>query len=312
MITKGILESRKSGIGGSDVAAILGVSRYKTAGEIWLEKTNSEKVVPVENEFIYWGNRLEKVIAEEYQKRSGFTLKEPSETFKDKVYPFLIANPDRLIVGKSERGRGILECKTCSAYKNSEWGEEGSDQMPTEYLLQIAHYRYVLDVDFVDLAVLIGGNRYQCYTYVKNEKLENKMREKLCNFWKEHVVKNIPPEPANRRDAESLFRTGNDEKIIEADNELEDTLKKIANLKNSESEIEEEIKKLQDNVCAAMKDASAVINRDGEKICTWRSICSKRFDTTLFKQKEPNLYSNFLKESSSRIFKINPSYNFGG
>jgi predicted phage-related endonuclease len=60
-----------------------------------------------------------------------------------------------------------------------------------------------------------------------------------------------------------------------------------------------------------MKDASSVINKDGEKICTWRSIYSKRFDTTLLKQKEPNLYANFLKENSSRIFKINPSYNFG-
>jgi putative phage-type endonuclease len=274
MITKEILETRRYGIGGSDVAAILGVSRYKTAAEIWVEKTKPQEVVTVENEFMYWGNCLEKVIAEEYQKRSGCTLEEPSETYKDKVHTFLFANPDRLIVGKNERGTGILECKTCSAYKSSEWGEEGTDQIPTEYLLQIAHYRYVLDVDYVDLAVLIGGNNYRRYTYVKNEKLENKMREKLCVFWKEHIMKNIPPEPTNRRDAESLFSKSDDEKMIEADGELEDALKKIADLKNSESEIEEKIKSLQDNVCAAMKDASAVINKDGEKICTRESICS--------------------------------------
>jgi predicted phage-related endonuclease len=178
--------------------------------------------------------------------------------------------------------------------------------------LQIAHYRYVTGVDFVDLAVLIGGNNYRCYTYERSEKLENKMREKLCVFWKEHVVKNIPPEPTNRRDTEFLFTRSDDEKMIEADKDLEDALKKIADLKNSESEIGEKIKSLQDNVCAAMKDASTIINRDGEKICTWKSICSKRFDTTLFKQKEPDLYSNFLKESSSRVFKMNPSYSFGG
>ena len=312
MITKEILESRKNGIGGSDVAAILGVSRYKTAAEVWLEKTKPEEVVPVENEYIYWGNRLEKVVAEEYQKRSGYVLEEPTETFKDEVYPFLLANPDRLIIGKTERGTGILECKTCSAYKSSEWGEEGTDSIPTEYLLQIAHYRYILKVDFVDLAVLVGGNSYRRYTYVRNEKLENKMREKLSIFWTENVMKNIPPEPKNRRDVESLFARSDDEKMIEANTELEDALKKIAELKNSESEIEEKIKALTDDVCVMMKDASSVINRDGEKICTWRSVCSKRFDTTLFKKKEPNLYSNFLKESCSRIFKLNPSYNFGG
>jgi putative phage-type endonuclease len=148
MITKEILEARSKGIGGSDVAAILGMSRYKTALDVWTEKTKPAEVVQPQNEFI-WGNRLEKVVADEYKTRNSCKLIEPKKLFHDKTHSYLIANPDR-IIRNSEKGKGILECKTCSAYKNSEWGEEESDQIPTEYLLQIA--RYVMDVDYVDRA----------------------------------------------------------------------------------------------------------------------------------------------------------------
>jgi putative phage-type endonuclease len=313
MITETILKERKKGIGGSDVAAILGVSRYKTAVDVFLEKhAQPEEIIPVENEAIHWGNCLEKVIAEEYQRRSNCVLEEPTEMFRDKVHPFLLANPDRVIVGKGERGNGILECKTCSAYKASEWGEEGSDQIPTEYLLQIAHYRYILDVDFVDLAVLIGGNHFGVYTYLKNENLENKMREKLCVFWNDNVLKNIPPEPTTRRDVESLFEKSCDDKFIEADENIENTLKEIYELKNSVSILEEDIKKKQHDVCSKMKDASVIINKNGEKICTWRTVNSKRFDTSFLKKNEPEIYSKYLKESSSRVFRINSAYSFGG
>jgi putative phage-type endonuclease len=311
MITKEILEARSKGIGGSDVAAVLGMSRYKTATDVWLEKTKPEEVVQSENEFIYWGNRLEKVVAEEYKTGNKCKLIEPKKSFYDKTCPYLIANPDR-IIRKSERGKGILECKTCSAYKNSEWGEEESDQIPTEYLLQIAHYRYVMNADFVDLAVLIGGNQYRQYTYTKNENLETKMREKLAVFWNDHVLKNTPPPPMNRRDVESLFKKSDEEKIIEADEELQSTFKEIVKLKNSGAEIEGKIKDLQDKVFLIMKDASAVIDKNGEKICTWKSVNSKRLDTALLKQTEPDLYMKYAKESSSRVFKINSGYNFGG
>jgi putative phage-type endonuclease len=311
MITREILEARSKGIGGSDAAAILGMSRYKTALDVWLEKTKPEEIAPIENEYIYWGNRLEGVIAEEYQRRNNCELEEPTETFRDKTYPYLIANPDR-IIKNSSKGKGVLECKTCSSYKISEWGDEGTDQIPTEYLLQIAHYRYVMEVDFVDLAVLIGGNQYRQYTYTKNEKLESKMRERLGNFWNEHVLKNTTPPLTNRRDVEALFKNSDEDKIIEADEELQNTLKAIVDLKNSESEIEEKIKGLQDKVFVIMKDASMVIDKNGEKICTWKNVNSKRLDTTLLKKTDPDLYLKYAKESSTRVFKISSCYSFGG
>jgi predicted phage-related endonuclease len=87
---------------------------------------------------------------------------------------------------QSSTFKGILECKNASAYRSGEFGEEGTDEIPTEYLLQVAHYRYVMELDYVDIAVLIGGNSYKQYRYTKNKALEDKMQEILYHFWKDH------------------------------------------------------------------------------------------------------------------------------
>jgi putative phage-type endonuclease len=305
MINEQILEARKTGIGGSDVAAVLGLSRYKTPADIWLEKTG--RLQPESgNEFTYWGQRLESIIADEYAVRNGYLLDEPVEMFRHKKLPFLIANPDRLIRGKN----GILECKTAGAYKISEWGEEGTDQIPTEYLLQAAHYRYVLDANFVDIAVLIGGNAYRQYKYDKNERLEEKIMEKLTVFWEENVIKDVKPEPKTRRDVEILFRET--DKVMEADEELEKDLMQMAELKRKSSETEKELAQLQDKICVRIGEASCVVNKIGEKMCTWKSVLSKRFDSATFKKERTDEYNQYLKESASRVLRLSHACNVGG
>jgi putative phage-type endonuclease len=302
MITKEILEIRKTGIGGSDVAAILGISKYKTCAEIWSEKIGSGTAEKEETELMHWGNVLEEVIAVEYAKKNNVRLKEPTETYRHKEYPFLLANPDRLIEGVN----AILECKTANQYMTKDWGEEGTDCIPTEYLLQVAHYRYVTESDYVDIAVLIGGNCFKQYRYVKNEELESKMITKLCDFWKINVEGKTEPEPKTAKDVELLFRST--DKTIEADEELQNKIRLIAQLKLESEKIEEEIRKNRDEVCVRLKDASKVVDNSGEVMCTYKDVVSKRFDSAKFKKEHADTYNEYSKESVSRFFRVNQSY----
>jgi putative phage-type endonuclease len=307
MITTEILRQRRSGIGGSDVAAILGMSRYRTPLQVYYEKTNDDIIDDdlVSNKYVYWGNRLEPIVAEEYASKNGAFLKEPTEMYRHKEYPFLIANPDRLIIGQ----KGVLECKTSSSYKNSEWGEDGTDEIPTEYLLQVAHYRYVLEADFVDIAVLIGGNDYRQYRYVENKNLESKMLDKLTAFWKERVEKKIPPEPTTRREIETMLQAT--DRVLEADDELEKDLCEIAKLSDEKSKLEESIDKIKDRVCVRIGDASKVVSKLGEKICSYSEVVSKRFNTSLFKKEHPAEYEQYQQPSKSRQLRINNAFNWG-
>jgi putative phage-type endonuclease len=303
MINEQILRERKTGIGGSDVAAILGLSRWRTPLDVYLDKTSEELVEQSESEAMYWGNRLEGIVAEEYATRTTVELTEPTEIFRHREHGFLLANPDRLI--KVDDGVGILECKTCSAYKASEWGDEGTDQIPTEYLLQVAHYRLVLDAKFVDIAVLIGGNDFRTYRYMKNQRLESKILERLVNFWKENVEPCRPPEPKTRKDVEALLKPT--DRVLEADEELQQDLKEMARLKTEERKLSESIDMLQDKVCVRIGDASTVVSRIGEKICTYAEVASRRFNSSLFKKEKPGEYEQYQQLSNSRVFRLNNS-----
>lgn len=87
------LEARKTYIGGSDLGAIVGVNRYQTALDVYLEKT-SEHIHEVNNDTTYWGNVLEEVVAQEYSKRN-LPLKTETTLLRYKEHEFLGANIDR-------------------------------------------------------------------------------------------------------------------------------------------------------------------------------------------------------------------------
>ncbi len=65
------LKERKTYVGGSDIGSIIGVNKYKTILDIYMDK-RSETLDEIDNDAIYWGNTLEDVVAQEYAKRVKF------------------------------------------------------------------------------------------------------------------------------------------------------------------------------------------------------------------------------------------------
>ena len=99
MLTQQQRTDRMSGLGGSDIAAILGVSPYKTAVDVWLEKTGRAVNDNIGNEnAVYWGNVLEDVVAKEYSKRNGVKIQRVNRTIRHSDKPFMLANIDRACV----------------------------------------------------------------------------------------------------------------------------------------------------------------------------------------------------------------------
>jgi putative phage-type endonuclease len=93
------LQERTKGIGGSDAGVILGLNKYRTAFELWLEKTGQVDPQEIDNEAIYWGNEMENVIAKEFEKRTDKKVRRSNFMFTHPDYPFIKANIDRFIVG---------------------------------------------------------------------------------------------------------------------------------------------------------------------------------------------------------------------
>jgi len=190
MLTAEQLEARKSGIGGSDVAAIMGLSPWKDANAVYLEKRGEITPDNIDDkEYVHFGNVLEQVVADEYTYRTGEKLEKRNKMLRHKKYPFLLANIDRKIVGRP----AVFEAKTADKYTAGKWGEDGSDDIPEAYRCQIEHYFNVTGYDEGVLAVLIGGNEFRKYPILRNAELSEMLLEGCIKFW-ERVQNGFPPE----------------------------------------------------------------------------------------------------------------------
>lgn len=138
------LEHRKQGLGGSDMAAILGLSKYKTPYELWLEKTGREQPVDISDKWaVIKGNALEKELRNRFRELHP-ELECYDGTDKSLVsweHPFLIASLDGILYDEI-RGYGVLEIKTTSAHRGkTDWHDmDGNLKVPDYYMAQVTHY----------------------------------------------------------------------------------------------------------------------------------------------------------------------------
>ena len=96
------LLSRRRGIGGSDVAKVLGLSKYSSPYQIWMDKTGKIEIDTSEtSEAAYWGHQMEEVVAKEFEKRTGKKVRVSNKIYFHKDYPFLLANVDRVLCVES-------------------------------------------------------------------------------------------------------------------------------------------------------------------------------------------------------------------
>lgn len=195
-------ERRRKGIGGTDISNIMGIGStveskpYKSAYEVYIEKVEGTEKDLTNNEKVTWGILLEDVIANRFQDlyldKHGESLYKPG-TITHPTHPFLIANPDRLILSASQNRQAGLEIKTAGEHLKHLWGDSGSSSIPYNYYMQISHYMLVCNVPIWHVAVLIGGQEFRTYTFERDKQLEEMIIEAATKFWKEHVEKRIPP-----------------------------------------------------------------------------------------------------------------------
>jgi putative phage-type endonuclease len=256
------LERRKSGIGGSDVAAVLGVSKWKTPYQLWLDKT-SDTVTEKESDLLHFGTVLEQVIADEYARRNNVKVLRRNQMFRHTEHPELIANIDRYIVGGK-----ILECKTCSAYAADKFGE-GGDEVPDEYLLQVQHYMHVTGYHEADLAVLIGGNEYRQFSLTYDADLANYAADKCVAFWNTYVVPQVPP-PATANDDLASYFDAKAGATITATAEIAGLLEEYKRIKAVEKDAKADLEAIATQVKLFAGECEIIANAEGKTIATWK------------------------------------------
>lgn len=292
------LKERQCGIGGSDVGAILGVNKYKTPFEVYLEKTEPITDVGEQSESAYWGDQFEEVVAKEFEKRTGKKVRRDRKHYKHKDYPFMVANIDRRVVGEN----AILECKTANQFLANEWQD---DEIPASYLLQVQHYLVVTGAEVGYIAVLIGGQKFIWKEVQRDEELIQMIIEAEKNFWK-MVQDKTPPALDGSSAAEKYLseKYSNAEvgKIEELGLEFKDKIKIYFELKDQKDLLDTQIKEIENQIKFELKDAEIGF-APGYSI-SWKNVSSNRVDSKKLKAEYPDIYKEVLKESKSRRFSI--------
>jgi len=179
------LDWRRQGIGGSDVAAICSMSRYKSPMAVYLDKLG--EIPPIEdNPKMKAGRMLEPLIADWFAEETGMKVWRRNAIFQHREYPFMLANIDRWLPGQNAG----LECKNTSEYCREDWS---GTQAPTEYILQCNHYMAVTGADRWYIAVLIGGWDFQWRVIERDDELIKNLITIEKDFWENRVLAKNPP-----------------------------------------------------------------------------------------------------------------------
>lgn len=276
------LMERKKGIGGSDAGAVLGVSKWKTPYQLYLEKT-SDEISDFDNPAMFWGRTLEPIIRQRYSDVTGRSVIVPALNIIHPKYDFIRANVDGIADDR------ILEIKTSRS--DIGWGEEGSDEIPDEYACQVQHYMMVTGFVMADVAVLIGGSDFRLYEVPADKELQEIMMERENEFW-QMVINRTPPDPETISDLILKFGGSSKQAIVQADELAIQAVMRLKEIKAIAKE-EDELKFV---IMSHLMEADTLA--EGEKIlATWKaSNGAKRFDLKAFQADHPDLYNQYLKQ----------------
>lgn len=267
-----VTTNRHEYIGGSDIAAIMGMSRWKTPLKLWTEKTQKLPAPDLSNvEAVEMGVRLEQFVADLFSVKTGKNVRRAPKLYAHPIYPYMVAHVDRLVTGTDE----LLECKTCSVFKKDEWE---NDDIPQEYILQVMWYLGITGRKIGHIAVLIGGQSFKYKQIEFDQELFDQMVEAAKEFW-EHVQNDTPPAIMADDDEtlKELYGEHNDfmielfpedEKTTEATMAFEEKVAYLQEIKAHIKSLEDEKKEIETGIKDIIKDNLGI--KTPKYVITWK------------------------------------------
>ena len=190
------LEWRRKGIGGSDAAAIFGISPFATARDLYYDKVG---ILPCEETDENWvqkqvGHLLEDLVAQIFAKKTGFKIYQVKKMFHHPKHTFMLADVD-YFVELPDGTTAILEIKTTNYNARDHWWRDGQEVVPVNYETQGRHYMCVMNVDQVFYCCLYGNSFEE--VIIRSLKRDYDYEDELImveeDFWVNNVLKKVEP-----------------------------------------------------------------------------------------------------------------------
>lgn len=292
------LEIRRSGIGGSDAAAIAGLNPWKSAIGVWLDKTGQD-TEKFDNERMRIGRDLEDYVADRFEEATGLKVRRKNAVLQHPELDWMIANIDRFIVGVDEG----LECKVTNSFAATDWKDE---KIPVHYETQVHHYMAVTGASAWWIAALIGNEKVVIKRVPRDEDVIESLIKIESAFWNDFVIPKVMPAPdgseAAKEDILKVWPESDIEVEIELDAKFDKLLQRRAELKELIDQAEVEVDQINQSIQIEMKVAEAA--KTPMHSITWKSRSKTGVDSEKLKIYEPAVYNRFLKTSHFRVFSV--------
>lgn len=289
------LAYRKTGVGGSDAATIVGMNPWGSRYSLWAYKKG---LLPEreDNEAMRVGRDLEEYVAQRFAEATGKKVRRINAILRSDKYPFALANIDRDIVGEDAG----LECKTTSDYTIRKYGE---DDFPEKYYCQCVHYMAVTGAKKWYLAVLQLTSREVRIFELQRDEAEIEALMAAENLFWQQVINGEQPAPdgsqASSEAVKEIYPEGSGEIRLMG---MDAVISKIASLKKDIDRLSKEKAEAENTLKDVMGTADT--GTSVRFMVTWKNQDRNTFDSKKYMADHPGDYSRYIKTTSTRVLRI--------
>lgn len=318
---------RRRHLGGSDAAAVMGLSPWTTPAQLWMEKTGrapERKPDPMRERILKRGKKLEPIVlamvVDKLRERGvEVEIVAKNRRFADESYPWLSVEIDFELVitgvltinGEDVRFDEHLvngDCKTVTGFARKKWGEEDTEDVPIEYAAQFMTGLGVTGRDFCLVAALIGLDDVAIYWVKRDEVTLDAMWPKLVEFWEDHVLADVAPDPLKYSDITALYPEDNG-LTVEATPEVAEAARAHRRLGREIEQLKAQRDMHQLVIGEYMADFKtlAIEGRPAYSLSTYDDTS---IDVAALRRQHPDMAALFAKNTPVRALR--PNKNFRG
>lgn len=287
------LQYRKSGIGSSEVATIVGLNPFETPLQLWRRKMGLD--APKEETFaMKAGHYLEDAVAQFWHDETGRDIIKSSAIdwiIRSDEKPYMQVSPDRTywLDGKhSNSNKGILECKT------TQLAVDGDD-LPKHWFCQVQYQLGVAGIEQGSIAWLTQGREFGYRDIRFAPDFFGWLSDSVERFYVDNIQGNKEPEAINVADVLLKYNRHTDGKVIEVSDEIFSAYEQLKAARKELAAIEATKEELEEKIKIAFTDAEA-ISYGGQTIATWKAPKpTERFDAKRFCAEHPDIAQEYTQ-----------------
>jgi putative phage-type endonuclease len=295
---------RQLGIGGSEVAAILGISPWSGPHEVWLSKVDPDAVEEADalgdRIQLEVGTRLESLVLDLLAEDEGIVVEPAPVTVQHPSYEWWAPNLDGVAFFEANSAIRNVEAKTTNAYAWSDWSKSG---VPLYYQAQTQYQLGATGLDAAYVPVLFGNHRFEWWLVERDDEDIAAIAEVCEEFWGYVERQEAPPVDGSSAALDYLvdkYGAGEDDVVVELDEDAENWARQYEEAKADQKEAKSRKDEAKNHLIEAVGNASKGVTPSGFKV---NSVRRSRFSSSLAEEKDAELVAEYSNKLDSRALR---------